>query len=75
MSVRDLKGGLKNAKIGKDEIKIVVHNLQKLIKSDKLDKDKIGIVVHNLVASAAFRAKFNKDPKGSLVGINPVPSP
>lgn len=75
MSVKDLKKGLKKAKVPENEIDIVVHNFEEITKSTKLDKNKIKIVVHNLINIPDYRKKFMSNPKGAIDEANPQPSP
>ena len=70
MCAKRFEGGLKKAKIPKDEIAIIIRNLDKL-KEKGLADDDIKIVVDNIVTKPDFKASFLKDPTSAVkkVGI------
>ncbi len=72
---KEQNNALEKAGIKKEQVKIVVHNLEELIKAKKVNKAVVEIVVHNLVSSEAFRKKFFNNPKESIMEANPQPSP
>ena len=61
------------AGFSKEEISIVVHNLDKLLSANKLNKEDIKIVVHNLVKDVNFKREFLRDPVSAIgkTGVNP----
>ena len=70
MCAKRFEGELKKAKIPKDEISIIIRNLDQL-KGKGLSDDDIKIVVHNIVSQPDFKASFLKDPTSAVkkVGI------
>jgi hypothetical protein len=63
-----LKAGIK-----KDQIGIIVHNLEDGIKAKSTAL--VEIIVHNLVGSEEYRKKFFSNPKALIMEANPQPSP
>ena len=72
---KEQNNALEKAGIKREQVKIVVHNLEELIKARKVNKAVVEIVVHNLVSSETFRGKFFKNPKEAIMEANPQPSP
>jgi hypothetical protein len=58
---KEQNNALDKAGIKKEQVKIVVHNLEELINAKKVNKAVVEIVVHNLVSSEAFRGMNNKN--------------
>ena len=72
---KEQNSALEKAGVRKDQVKIVVHNLEEFIKVRKVGKEVVGIVVHNLVNDEAYKAKFFANPKEAIMEANPQPSP
>ncbi len=65
INVRAIEKQLIDANLPRNEISIVVHNLEDLDKAGLSDND-IQIVVHNIVDDTKFRALFIKDPRSAV---------
>ncbi|HUY01596.1 MAG TPA: hypothetical protein VMV49_18675 [Candidatus Deferrimicrobium sp.] len=66
---------LEKAGLKKDQINIIVHNLEDLVKSRKISTSTVEIIVHNIVKDTTFRQRFFKNPKETIMSANPQPSP
>ena len=72
---RDQNNALLKAGIKKDQISIIIRNLEELINAKKVNKAVVEIVVHNLVSSKEYPKKFFANPKEAIMEANPQPSP
>ena len=66
---------LQRSGLNKEQIKIVVHNLEKAISSRVIPKTSVEIVVHNLVSNEKYRKGFFSNPQDYIREANPQPSP
>lgn len=63
---RDQIGKLERAGLSKEQINIVVHNLDKYISTKKITRESVEIVVHNLVSNQSFKRDFFANPLVAL---------
>ena len=68
MSIRDYEKELTRAGMTRDQVSIVVHNLEAIIAAG-FSQEEVSIVVHNLVADERFRSAFLKDFKSALLNM------
>ena len=66
---RNQVSSLESAGLSKDQINIVVHNLDKLLSANKITKESIEIVVHNLVKDEKFQRSFFANPSNAILEI------
>ena len=66
---------LSRAGLRKEQIEIVVHNLEEAINSKIIGRETVAIVVHNLVNDEAYRRQFFTNPQNFIKEANPQPSP
>ncbi|MHA1650549.1 MAG: hypothetical protein ACTSYB_10190 [Candidatus Helarchaeota archaeon] len=64
------KAGLK-----KDQIDVVIRNLEELLNKKVVVREVVDIVVNKLVKDEKFRELFFKDPREMIMEANPQPSP
>ena len=68
MSARQYEAELTRAGLNREQVSIVVHNLDAIIAAG-FSQEEVSIVVHNLVADEAFRAAFLADFKNALLNM------
>jgi len=72
---RDQIASLQKAGLNKDQIDIVVNNLEKSLKAKIISTRSISIIVQNLVNDKLYRQKFFANPQEFIKEANPQPSP
>lgn len=55
-------GTLQKSGLNKEQINIVVHNLDKILSSRQITRESVEIVVHNLVKDEKFQREFFTNP-------------
>ena len=66
---------LQKSGLNREQISIVVHNLEKALSSRLIPKTSVEIVVHNLVSDEKYRKGFFSNPQEYIREANPQPSP
>lgn len=72
---KDQLTSLQKVGLKKDQIGIIVHNLEKSIAGRVIKRDMVSIIVHNLVNNERYRKQFFTNPQKMIEEANPQPSP